>query len=91
MRSKLLTVAQIVIYGQLTLLALVVWLRFRERKVLFWMFAFLLSTTLWVSLDQTLFPWLLELAGGNGILWADVTFDRGYCAVVFAAVSAGTG
>jgi len=60
MRSGLLTIAQIVIYGQLTFLALVVWLRFRERKVLFWMFAFLLSTTLWVSLDQTLFPWLLD-------------------------------
>jgi hypothetical protein len=59
-RGRLLTVAQIVIYGQLTLLALLVWLRFRERKVLFWMFAFLLSATLWVSLDQTLFPWLLD-------------------------------
>ncbi len=59
-RNELLTIAQIVIYGQLTLLALLVWLRFRERKVLFWMFAFLLSSTLWVSLDQTLFPWLLD-------------------------------
>jgi hypothetical protein len=40
-RSRLLTIAQIVIYGQLSWLALMVWLRFRERKVLFWMFAFL--------------------------------------------------
>ncbi len=59
-RRKLLTVAQIVIYGQLTLLALVVWLRNRGQKLLFWIFAFLLTTTIWVSLDQTLFPWLLE-------------------------------
>jgi hypothetical protein len=59
-RSRLLTIAQIVIYGQLSLLALVVWLRFRDRKVLFWMFAFLLSATLWISLDETLFPWLLN-------------------------------
>ena len=59
-RSRLLTIAQIVIYGQLSFLALMVWLRFRERKVLFWMFAFLLSATLWVSLDYTLFPWMLD-------------------------------
>ena len=59
-RSKLLTIAQIVIYGQLSLLALIVWLRNREQKLLFWIFAFLLTTTLWVSLDLTLFPWLLE-------------------------------
>jgi hypothetical protein len=60
LRSRLLTIAQIVMYGQLSLLALVVWLRFRDRKVLFWMFAFLLSSTLWIALDQTLFPWLLN-------------------------------
>ncbi len=59
-RNELLTIAQMVIYAQLTLLALLVWMRFRERKLLFWMFAFLLSVTLWVSLDQTLFPWLLD-------------------------------
>jgi len=59
-RSRLLTIAQIVIYGQLSLLALVVWLRFRDRKVLFWMLVFLLSATLWISMDWTLFPWLLN-------------------------------
>ena len=60
-RSKLLTIAQMVIYAQLSVLALVVWLRFRQRKVVFWMFAFLLASTVWVSLDQMLFPWLLEV------------------------------
>ena len=59
-KSRLLTIAQIVIYGQLSLLALVVWLRFRDRKVLFWIFAFLVSSTLWIALDETLFPWLLN-------------------------------
>jgi hypothetical protein len=58
-RSKLLTIAQIIIYGQLSVLALLVWLRNRDRKLLFWLFAFLLSATLWISLDQTLYPWLL--------------------------------
>jgi hypothetical protein len=58
-RRKLLTLAQIIIYAQLSILAALIWLRSRERKLLFWMFAFLLSATLWVSLDQTLFPWLL--------------------------------
>jgi hypothetical protein len=60
-RSKLLTIAQLLIYGQLSLLGAVVWLRNRKQKLLFWMFAFLLSATLWVSLDQALFPWLLAI------------------------------
>jgi Stage II sporulation protein E (SpoIIE) len=60
LKRKLLTIAEILIYGQLSLFGALVWLRNRNQKLLFWMFAFLLSATLWVSLDQTLFPWLLN-------------------------------
>lgn len=56
-RSRLLTVVQIVIYGQLFLLGAVVWLRNRNQKLLFWMAVFLLSATLWAFTDIILFPW----------------------------------
>lgn len=78
-RSKLLTVAQILIYGQLCLLGFLVWLRNRNQELLFWMFAFLLSATLWVSLDQALFPWLLNnpvsgtLYGSTAHSFEDIT------------------
>jgi hypothetical protein len=60
MHSRLLTTAQIVIYAELSLLGALVWLRNRNRKLLFWMFAFLISTTLWVSMDFLFFPWMVN-------------------------------
>lgn len=56
-RSRLLTVVQILIYGQLFLFGVVVWLRNRNQKLLFWMSVFLLSATLWAFTDLILFPW----------------------------------
>jgi len=56
-RSRLLTVLQILTYAQLFLLAAVVWLRNRNQKLLFWMSAFLLSAAFWSSQDPILFPW----------------------------------
>jgi hypothetical protein len=56
-RSRLLTVVQILVYGQLFLVGVVVWLRHRNQKLLFWMSAFLLSATLWAFTDIILFPW----------------------------------
>ena len=56
-RGRLLTVVQILIYGQLFLLGVVVWLRNRNQRLLFWMSAFLLSATLWAFTDIILFPW----------------------------------
>ncbi|MGD0910561.1 MAG: SpoIIE family protein phosphatase [Terracidiphilus sp.] len=58
LRSRLLTVVQILIYGQLFLVGAVVWLRNRNQKLLFWMSAFLLSAALWASTDLILFPWM---------------------------------
>lgn len=56
-RSRLLTVVQIVIYGQLFLLGTAVWVRNRKQKLLFWMSVFLLSATVWTFQDPILFPW----------------------------------
>lgn len=56
-RSHLLTVVQIVIYGQLFVLGAVVWLRNRKQKLLFWMSVFLLAAILWTFEDPILFPW----------------------------------
>ena len=78
-RSRLLTIAQVLIYGLLTLLGAVVWLRNRNQKLLFWMFAFLLSATLWSSVDQILFPiWLTShlgsiFDGGTGHTLQDIS------------------
>ncbi len=64
-RSRLLTVAQVLIYGQLFLLGTVIWLRNRNQKLLFWMAAFLFFAANWVIQDPILFPWLQtnDLAG----------------------------
>jgi hypothetical protein len=56
-RRRLLTVAQILIYGQLFLLGAVVWLRNRKQKLLFWMSVFLLFSAVWTFQDPILFPW----------------------------------
>ncbi len=56
-RSRLLTVLQILVYGQLFLFGAVVWLRNRNQRLLFWMSVFLLSATLWAFTDIILFPW----------------------------------
>ncbi|MFZ0395322.1 MAG: PP2C family protein-serine/threonine phosphatase [Terracidiphilus sp.] len=55
--SRLLTVVQILIYGQLFLLGAVVWLRNRKQKLPFWMSVFLLSAAFWTCQDPVLFPW----------------------------------
>ena len=57
LQSRLLTLIQIVIYGQLLLLSALVWLRNRKQKLLFWMTVFLLSATVWTFQDPVLFPW----------------------------------
>jgi hypothetical protein len=56
-RSRLLTVVQIVVYLQLFLLGAVVWLRNRDQKLLFWMSVFLLAAAFWTFEDPILFPW----------------------------------
>jgi hypothetical protein len=56
-RSRLLTVAQTLIYGQLFLIGAVIWLRNRNQKLLFWMVAFLFSAASWAFMDSVLFPW----------------------------------
>jgi hypothetical protein len=56
-RSRLLTVVQIVIYLQLFLLGAVVWLRNRDQKLSFWMSVFLLAAAFWTFEDPILFPW----------------------------------
>jgi hypothetical protein len=56
-RSRLLTVVQIVIYLQLFMLGAAVWLRNRKQKLLFWMSVFLLAAILWTFEDPILFPW----------------------------------
>ncbi len=56
-RSRLLTIAQILIYGQLFLLGAVVWLRNRNHKLLFWMSVFLFSAAFWAFQDPILYPW----------------------------------
>lgn len=56
-RSRLLTVVQILIYGQLFLLGAAVWLRNRKQKLLFWMSVFLLFAGVWTFQDPILFPW----------------------------------
>ncbi len=59
-KRDLLTAVQIAIYGQLFLVGALVWLRNRRQKLLFWMSAFLLSAAVWLCLDPTLFPLLLN-------------------------------
>lgn len=56
-RSGLLVVAQVLVYGQLFLLGAVIWLRNRNQKLLFWMVAFLFSAAFWAFQDPVLFPW----------------------------------
>jgi hypothetical protein len=56
-RSRLLAIAQILIYGQLFLLGAVIWLRNRNQKLLFWMSVFLFSAAFWAFQDPILFPW----------------------------------
>ena len=56
-RSRLLTIVQILIYGQLFLLAAAVWLRNRKQRLLFWMSVFLFSAAWYTFEDQILFPW----------------------------------
>jgi len=57
LRGKLLTIAQVLIYGQLFLLGAVIWLRNRNQKLLFWMSVFLFSAAFWAFQDPILFPW----------------------------------
>ena len=64
-KKDLLAAAQIVIYLQLFLVGAIVWLRHRQQKLLFWMAAFLLSSALWLSLNPTLFPWILTAPGAS--------------------------
>jgi hypothetical protein len=56
-RSRLLVVAQVLIYFQLCLIGAVIWLRNRNQKLLFWMVAFLISAAFWALQDIVLFPW----------------------------------
>lgn len=56
-RSRLLTVVQIVVYGELFLLAAAVWWRNRPQKLLFWMSVFLFSAAVYTFEDPVLFPW----------------------------------
>lgn len=55
--SRLLIVAQVLVYGQLFLLGTAIWLRNRNQKLLFWMVAFLFSAAFWAFQDPVLFPW----------------------------------
>jgi hypothetical protein len=56
-RSRLLTVVQILIYGQLSLVGVVVWWRNRSQKLPFWMSVFLMSAAFWTVQDPILLPW----------------------------------
>jgi hypothetical protein len=57
-RSQILTIAQVLMYGQLFLLGAVVWLCNRKQKLPFWMSVFLLSVVFWTCQDPILFPWI---------------------------------
>jgi hypothetical protein len=80
LRRRLLTVAQLLIYGQLFLLGAVVWLRNRKQKLLFWMSVFLLFSAVWTFQDPILFPWTQTnkfssfMTGGTTHSFEDIAF-----------------
>jgi hypothetical protein len=77
-RSRLLTLVQILIYGQLFLIGAVVWLRNRKQKLPFWMAVFLLSGIFWAFEDPILFPWTQTIGlasfmtGGTNHAFVDI-------------------